>query len=132
MGGDEVERGGSDFDIQEQFFEIAKREEDGTDSEPEVSSGLQPVVRVGKPALKVINRRELSIQIRLPEVEIKVQVTGINIKLRAIETPAVISKLEQLQGVDNAIEAKDVVTVADNMSEEREDQPVAGSRVLDQ
>jgi len=121
MGGDEVERGGADFDIQEQFFEISEREEDGPDAKPEVSSGLQPLIRVGKPALKVINRRKLSIQIRLPEVEIKVQVPDINIKLRAIKTPAVVSKLEQLQGIDNAVKAEDVVTVADNMSEERED-----------
>jgi hypothetical protein len=58
MGGDEVERSGTDLDIQEQFFEIAEREEDGTDAEPEVTSGLQPRVRVGEPALEVINRRE--------------------------------------------------------------------------
>jgi hypothetical protein len=118
MGGDEVERGGANFDIQEQFFEIAKREEDRPDAKPEVTSGLQPLIRVGKPALKVINRRKLSIQIRLPEVEIKVQVPDINIKLRAIKTPTTVSKREQLQGVNNAIEAKDIVTVAYNMSEE--------------
>jgi hypothetical protein len=40
MGGDEVERSGADFDIQEQFFEITKREEDGPDAKPEVTSGL--------------------------------------------------------------------------------------------
>ena len=42
MGGDEVERGSADFDIQEQFFEIAEREEDGPDAKPKVSSGFQP------------------------------------------------------------------------------------------